>query len=459
VSPGATAWKSGEEGEPVEIADGEVLAGWSRENEAAPEARQGVGLLIEGKSDVVIRGASVRGYWQNLVLRGCRNVVIEGGDFSASHQPVLYTVDQYDERDWLDIFDEGVWRTYGGGIVLEDCEECRVLGVRAGGAQNGLMLVNSRNCLVSGCDFSRNSGWGIWMWRSSGNTLTRNNCDACVRCEDPERYSAGGDSAGMMLSNANNHNVITHNSFRFGGDGFFLNGLRVPPSEHNLIAFNDGSHSPHNAFESSFSGYNRFIGNVASNSRFGFWCGYSHHNEFVGNVIENCLEWGIAIEHGYENRILGNELRRNRKGIVLFRREADAQASRDYLIDGNVIEAEESAVTLSETSGVVLTNNTLQGAVALELKKGAAGIQAAYCDLRGTAVVAAEPGCQAALSDCFVAGAMSDPATVSAGAAQPYGEPRLPVAAQPTDTNRADHGFRWYDKRKKAGTLVGTAQV
>jgi len=424
-----------------------------------PAAREGVGLLIEGKADVVISAAIVQGHWQNLVLRGCRNVVVEGGDFSQSHAAALFSTDAYDERDWLDIFAEPVWRTYGGGIVLEDCEDCLVVGAKASGAQNGLMLSNSRGCTVSGCDFSHNSGWGIWMWRSHGNTITGNDCDWCVRCEDPERYSAGGDSAGIMLSNDNCRNVITHNSFRFGGDGFFLNGLRVPPSDHNLIAFNDGSHSPHNAFESSFSGYNRFVGNIANNSRFGFWCGYSHHNEFVGNLIENCLEWGIAIEHGHDNRILGNELRRNRRGIVLFRRDPDAQASRDYLLDGNIVaECVEAAVTLSETQGVRINRCALEGATALELKKGASNIQVRRSSLRGAPAVSAEEGCCGVFVDCAVEGDVA-PSVRGVGSAEVQ-SPQLPVLVDPCNrADRADHEFRWYDRRKKAGKLVGTAEV
>jgi len=440
-----------------DIRDGDRIEGLQLNTDADAAERSGVGLLLEGRRDVVLRGAEVRGFWQNVVLRGCRNVTIDGGDFSHSLQPALFSGETYDQRDWLDIFDEAVWRTYGAGIVLEDCEDCSVIGARASGAQNGVMLINSRSCTVSGCDFSHNSGWGIWMWKSSDNLLTGNDCSWCVRCEDPERYSAGGDSAGIMLSNDNCRNVITHNDLRFGGDGFFLNGLRVAPSEHNTVAFNDASHSPHNAFESSFSGGNRFIGNIASNSRFGFWCGYSHHNEFVGNVIENCLEWGIAIEHGHHNRIVGNELRRNKRGIVLFRREADAQASRGYQISGNVITGGEAAVTLSETEDVLLLHNELEADAAVELKKGARDVRLGRCNVRGAEAVRAEPGCAAHLSGCYLEGAVSEGVAIAGAVETSISLAAPPVTAQPSDpAAREDHVFRWYDRRKN---LIGTAEV
>jgi parallel beta-helix repeat protein len=452
----------------VDVRSGQVIEGYARDS-MVPQAadREGTGLLIEGKRDVTLRGVTVYGYRRNLVLRGCRNVVVEGGDFSHSHQPVLFSGEAYDERDWLDIFDESVWRAYGAGIVLEDCEDCRVTGVRANGAQNGVMLIDCRECAVSGCDLSRNTGWGVWMWKSHRNRVTRNNCDWCLRCEDPDRYSAGGDSAGIMLSNDNCDNVITYNTFRFSGDGFFLNGLRVAPSENNLIAFNDGSHSPHNAFESSFSGGNRFIGNIASNSRFGFWCGYSHHNELIGNVIENCLEWGIAIEHGQSNRILGNELRGNRKGVVLWRREAadvseecPDRPSREYVIEGNVILAAEEAVLLSGTVGVRLLHNELRAAAALRLKRETKDVRVEGCDLLGEEAVAAGDDCQAILSGCYTGGRTAASATALSPAAAPHGSPRLPVLTQPVNpVEREDREFRWYDKRRAAGILVGAAEV
>ena len=62
------------------VTDGQVLTGYELKSDAAdPEGREGTGLLIEGRTGVVIRGAAIGGYWQNLVLRGCRNVIIDGG--------------------------------------------------------------------------------------------------------------------------------------------------------------------------------------------------------------------------------------------------------------------------------------------------------------------------------------------------------------------------------------------
>jgi parallel beta-helix repeat protein len=333
----------------------------------ARQMRAGIGILIEGRKNVVITGADVSGYHHNIVVRNCRNVIVRDSDVSASRAQVLFSRESYDARDWVDIFKPKVWHTYGAGIVLENCRDCRVENVRANGAQNGLWLVNSRRCVVTNCDFSHNSGWGIWMWRSQDNKILFCNCDWCVRCEDPLRYSAGGDSAGIMLSNGNSRNLIAHNSMRYSGDGFFLSGLWVNPSNDNVIAFNDGSHSPHNAFEVTHSAGNVLVGNIASNSRFGMWLGYGQGYHIAGNIIENCYQWGIAIDRGSGNTITGNEIRRCERGIVLFSHGKEGPQSKGYEIDHNVVERCGLGLTLSGTCDVRLQHNRIACETPLEL--------------------------------------------------------------------------------------------
>lgn len=437
-----------------------------------PEEREGIGILVDGRKNVILRNARVRGYKYNVVLRRCTNVLVVDGDLSGSRAARIHGRRRYDPRDWLDIFRPKIWRGYGAAIVLDGCRRCRVQGVRAGGAQNGAMLVATRESVVSGCDFSRNSGWGIWMWRSGWNQVLHNNCSRCVRCEDPKRFSAGGDSAGIILSQDNHQNIIAYNDLRRSGDGFFLNGLRVKPSGDNTVAFNDASHSPHNAFESSFSPRNRFIGNVASNSRFGFWAGYSTENEFIGNIVEHCLQWGIAIEHGQGNAIVGNEIRNCERGIVLFERKPGARRSSGYEIHGNVIEDCRVGVTLSQTEDVSLVGNAiLRGGVAVETAKGSSRLRVALNNLSAAdAAVHLEDPREIELHDNFygtrsrdevldrIRLAGGDPCEIHLGpvAPAPLPLPDRPVVPQIADPKaRRDRRFRWYKGRK---ALVGTAE-
>ncbi len=101
--------------------------------------------------------------------------------------------------------------------------------------------------------------------------------------------------------------------------------------------------------------------------------------------------------------------------------------------------------------------------MALELKR-ASSASLERCDLSGATAVRAGDGCRAALSGCWVGGATQAEADGSISTAAPspqaWGPPRLPVSAQPENpSDHEDREFRWYDRRKQAGTLVGTASV
>ena len=321
----------------------------------------GVGILVDGARNVVIRNANVTGYKYNIVVRNSKRVLVTGCNVGGSYMKPIIGVKKYDQRDWLDIFKESKWRKYGAGIALETSSECRIQKCESHDAVNALWLINSSGNYVVHNDFSHNTGWGIWMWNSSRNTIMFNNCDWCVRCEDPKRFSAGGDSAGIMLSNNNCHNLIAHNTMRYGGDGFFLSGPRgAKTCNDNVIAFNDGSHSPHNAFESTGAERNQFIGNIASNSRHGFWIGGSINNQVIGNIIENVNEWGISVDTGYENVFAGNEIRRALRGIVLMRSRNVGRESRDHRVIGNTIEECKTGITLGNSSGAMITGNTFK---------------------------------------------------------------------------------------------------
>lgn len=318
----------------------------------------GTGILLKGCRNVTVRGARVSGYWRGIELRGCRGVTLVECDTSGCYdQHLKSTPERYDPADWVDIFHREAWETYGFGIYVVDSTDCRVRACTSKRGQNGVALVCSSDCTVEDCDVSHNSAWGIWMHGASDNRILGNNADWCVRCET-EQYSAGGDSAGLMISDNCCRNVIAHNTMRFGGDGFFLNGLWVKESTDNLVAFNDASHSPHNAFESSWSARNVFVGNVASNSRYGMWLGLSSYNRVIGNVVEHNLFDGIAIEHAHHNVIAGNLIRRCRNGIRLLSRQRLLPPSHHYEVHGNVIEeCRRAALAFSRTIGAHVSGN------------------------------------------------------------------------------------------------------
>ncbi len=278
----------------------------------------GIGILIDGRSDVTLENVDVSGYQFNILLRNCHNVRLVNCRADGSRAIRMANKSGKPIDTFLNLRDADAWRSYGAGFWLEGCDDCRLSSCRACGAQNGVVLMRDKRCKVSRSDFSFNGGWGVALSGSSSNDVLWNYADFVNR---PWAGGWGGDSAGFAVADGSSNNRFIGNSFTHGGDGFFLsdrvNGGFDPQtktfkfagsSDGNIVADNDGSWASANAFEGTFSAGNTYLGNLAENSNYGFWLGYSSHTRIERNRIENCASDGIAIEQGRENVIAHNVL-------------------------------------------------------------------------------------------------------------------------------------------------------
>jgi parallel beta-helix repeat protein len=359
------------------------LTGVTLESSAAnPWERVGVGVHSEGHSHVTVRGGAIRGYRFGMLLGGdsapAADIKVIGTDVSGSRgQRLLSTPTHYDENDWVDIFKIESWESYGGGLYLKNVDGAWIEGVTAHGAQNGILLAKVTHATIYRSDLSHNSGWGIALWNSSWNDLLENHADWDVRCESSS-YSHGCDSAGVLLMDASNRNRIVGNSFTHSGDGYFLSGVENgPQSDYNYVAWNDGSYSPHNAFESTFSEGDEFDHNIADHSDYGFWLGFSRATTVADNHIEGSKRDAIAIEHGSGNNIVRNQIIANgTSGIRLFRGGTALEPSERYAILENNFTGNPAALILERTQDVSITANTFaNNKVGLKLESGNAGIR------------------------------------------------------------------------------------
>ena len=148
-------------------------------------------------------------------------------------------------------------------------------------AQNGVLLFHCDHCLVTDNDFACNSSWGIGLYMSTDCVVSWNLTDFGIR-------PGCGDSASIVATNGASRNYFVGNSMTHGGDGFFLSNLTdvgqdpvtkvfhpKGSSDDNVIAYNDGSWSPNNAFEGTFAFRDVYYKNIANDSNYGFWLGYS----------------------------------------------------------------------------------------------------------------------------------------------------------------------------------------
>ena len=333
------------------------------------ETITGVGIRIDGHSNVTLRNAHAHRFKVGIWATDADNLTLERCDVAGGFAHKLgSTPEREDGRDWLwpHNNDDHQWRdNYGAGICIERSDDVTVAGCYARRRQNGLIIDRVTNSRIYDNDFSFLSGWGIAMWRSSDNVITRNALDFCVRGYSHGVYNRGQDSAGILMFEDCDRNTIAENSVTHGGDGIFGFGGRAargddwvdrergrlrrelgredvdaeldPPADlvaftrrngcdDNLVIANDLSYAPAHGFEMTFSFGNQFLSNrVVENAICGVWGGYSQNTLIAGNLFEANGEYGyglerggVNIEHGYDNTIQDNVFKDNKCGVHLW---------------------------------------------------------------------------------------------------------------------------------------------
>lgn len=362
----------------IEFAEGSVLRG--APHSRRPDEYAGYGIRIEGQANVVIRGGEISGFWGGLWATRTDGLTLEAIDASDNRRACLRsTPAAEDSGDWLFPHDNdnNEWlNRYGAAIYVEDANQITVRRCTVRHSQNALCLDRVDSSQVYDNDFSFNSGWGIAMWRCNRNVISRNACDFCVRGYSHGVYNRGQDSAGILMFEQNNENVIVENSATHSGDGFFGFAGREalgetganPPAWYkrrgnngNLLVGNDFSYAPAHGIEMTFSFGNVFYGNrLVENAICGVWGGYSQdtfiaRNEIDGNgqMAYGLERGGVNIEHGTANRIVENAFKDNQCGVHLWWADAGDLANRPWA-KANGTASEDNLIARNKFTGDVL---------------------------------------------------------------------------------------------------------
>ncbi len=345
---------------------------------SAPDQATGLAILIDGGRNVRLIGPAVHGYKVGILARGTRNLSIVGGDLSHNWKPRLYSLIEHESLvDWLSFHhnERDEWLRYGAAIYLSGVRGGTIRGVVAEQGMNGLMLSSSDSIRIEDNSFSFNSGLGIGLYRSSDNRILHNRIDYDVRGYSHGYYRRGQDSAGLLFFEQSSRNIVAWNSVTHGGDGLFLwAGQTTMDSgaggaNDNLFLGNDFSFAPTNAMEATFS-RNQFVGNRVTGSDHGLWGGYSYESRVVANCFAS-NRIGIAIEHGQDNLIRGNQFSGDSTAIRLwgdplepsdwgYPRHRDTR-SRDYQIADNRFARHRVLLRARNTSGLLFAGNRWSG--------------------------------------------------------------------------------------------------
>ncbi len=345
---------------------------------ADPDRARGVGILIEGGRNIVLRGATVRGYKIGVLARGVVGLSLLDNDVSYNWKPRLWSGMGHESlADWLSFHhnEKDEWLRFGAGFYLADVDGGEIRGNVATQGMNGLLLVRSTKLEIWNNTFSFLSGLGIGLYRSSDNRVMHNRVDYAIRGYRNGVYNRGQDSAALLLYEQSSRNIVAYNSMTHSGDGLFLWAGQSTMdtgqggANDNLVFGNDFSFAATNGIEATFS-RNRLIGNLVEGAQYGIWGGYSYGSEIRGNRFkENSV--GIAIEHGQDNRILGNDFEGDRTAIRLWANPTEPAdwgypksrdtKSRSYAISDNRFLGNQLAVSIANTRKAVLLRNKYFG--------------------------------------------------------------------------------------------------
>lgn len=340
-----------------------------------PDQRQGTGIVVQGKN-IVLRNLKVRGYKVGIQVDGCPGFMLLDSDLSYNWKPRLKsTLDREDPSDWMSFHqnDKDEWLERGAAIYIKQSDGFKLRNVTATGGQCGAMLSETNKGTIANCAFEFLSGVGIGLYRSSNNTIMHNKVDWCVRGYSHGKWNRGQDSAGLLIYEQSNKNVVAYNSITHGGDGLFLwAGQSTMDTgqggcNDNLFYGNDFSHAPTNGIEATFS-RNAFANNLVQECWHGLWGGYSYDSSIVGNHFALNSD-AIAIEQGQNNSITHNEFDRNLVGLRIWERESQPSdwgyaknrdvRSKGYEVRGNAFRDTVSAVfELGGVSGFNAWQNT-----------------------------------------------------------------------------------------------------
>ncbi|MEX2219861.1 MAG: right-handed parallel beta-helix repeat-containing protein [Phycisphaerales bacterium] len=403
------------DGVTVEFVSGSALRGAPAGT--APDTMKGVGIRIDGRRNITIKGGTVSGFKVGLHANRAGGLTLEGLTFDDNFRQRLRSTPQAEDGgDWLwpHANDKGEWReNYGAAACVEESAGVTIRNVTVRRGQNGIILDRVQGSRVFDNDCSFLSGWGLAMWRSSGNAVCRNALDFCVRGYSHGVYNRGQDSAGILMFEQCSANLIAENSVTHGGDGLFgfagkeaIGDAPAPPDfsyerkgcNDNIILRNDFSYAPAHGLEMTFSHGNRIFGNrFVQNAICGIWGGYSQgmtiaENTFAGNgeMAYGLERGGINIEHGSANLIVGNAFTNDRCGVHLWWDDDKALLTKpgvvgggyrgvaDNVIAGNRFEGVSPALHLRDLSpgkdrvrGTVFARNTVEGGAAVDAPQGA----------------------------------------------------------------------------------------
>lgn len=340
----------------VEFAESSVLRG--RGLHFDDHLIGGIGVRIDGRRGVTLRGARVEGFKIGVLASGCDGLVIEDARLDHLYRPRLEsTPRRADEADRLRLGGaEPAWRALGAGVVVEDSPGAVIRRVEARGAQGGVAVTGSDGARVYDSDCSFMSGWGIAVRDSKNAVVCRNAADFCVRGYSHGVYLEDHGAAGIVLIGDCDGAVVAHNSATHGGCGLMVRGEIDLGCNGVVILSNDFSSAAGAGMEIRGASQIDIVGNVVVDSG-----GAGVRLAGVGDALvrENRLErsGGVVMSSCRGGVVVANRLQENRIGIDI----RGSAAGDTTAVQANFFNGSGAVIRLEDAGDVAISANGLGG--------------------------------------------------------------------------------------------------
>ena len=303
-------------------------------------------IYIENSRNIRIKNfESVNSFYYAVRASESEEITIHDNNFSYNKK---------DTVGWIFIW-TGVNEALGGGVLLHECRSGDIYGNTMVQQNDGVAMYNCDTFEIHDNILNWNCGFGIRMNYTNSCNIHHNDCSHVNRETDPS------DCAAILLI-VSNDNTVEYNNLTYSGDGVFLGQYEhseIP--NNNYFAYNDCSYSPHNAIEATFADGNIYKYNKCNFSHYGFWLGYSFNSLVEGNEIIGNFNSGIAVDRGFNNTFIENEIKANPYGFELWEGGVigpyGEQLSHDYQIHNNVIEGNLWGIHARNTEHLVARDN------------------------------------------------------------------------------------------------------
>jgi nitrous oxidase accessory protein NosD len=117
---------------------------------------------------------------------------------------------------------------------------------------------------------------------------------------------AGCGSAGIVLTQQSDRNLIGWNTLNYNGDGIYQGNTPAAASNDNEIFSNTIAHSIANGIEATFSQRNYVHHNTFIGDNYGGWFGYSQYVRFENNLVRGARVKSVQADNAKFSKYIGN---------------------------------------------------------------------------------------------------------------------------------------------------------